>query len=488
MKYWEKRQTDLYKAGEKRVNEYYRDLEKAFEQAKRDIRRVIDTFYGRYASENGISYAEARKRLSKAEIGDLKEFIALVFGTLGEKDTEVINRSIKARITRYEALELQIDAILRRLYVRDYEQAGTQMLHDLYEDSYYRTWWNIDSYHGFHSEFAGIDQSAVDALVNYPFNGANFSSRLWKQKDYLQQRLMESLTTMMIQGADPKSLSRNFSKLFHQREYDAYRLLHTEYSFMCESASQAAYAEDGVPEYEYMATLDSRTCEICGKHDGEIVKIGKGKTGINMPPLHPLCRCTTAPHYPDDMTEDGNRFARDADGNAIEVPDGMKYPEWKQKFVVDPADEREYQKYISVLVDHAPKTLDEFKDIKYNNKNRWSVLQREYSTISKIQNKETYSEEYRKKMIDLYYEFRDEEIEMTDHSLNRFLGQKTGAGKKNFTKDELIKVKRKKANFKQKDGRLIHFYNSLSVVENEKTGEVVTIVVRGKAKQDWDRI
>ena len=119
MEYWEKRQTDLYKAGEKRVNEYYRDLEKAFEQAKRDIRRVIDTFYGRYASENGISYAEARKRLSKAEIGDLKEFISLVFGSIGEKDTEVINRSIKARITRYEALELQIDAILRRLYSRD---------------------------------------------------------------------------------------------------------------------------------------------------------------------------------------------------------------------------------------------------------------------------------------------------------------------------------------------------------------------------------
>ena len=341
MKYWEKRQTDLYKAGEKQVNEYYRDLEKAFEQAKRDIRRVIDVFYGRYASENGISYAEAQRRLSKAEIGDLQDFIDRVFATLGEKDTEVINRSIKARVTRYEALELQIDAILRRLYARDYEQAGTQMLHDMYEDSYYRTWWNIDSYHGFHSEFAGIDQAAVDALVNYPFNGANFSNRLWKQKDYLQQRLMESLTTMMVQGADPKSLSRDFSKLFRQREYDAYRLLHTEYSFMCESASQAAYAEDDVPEYEYMATLDSRTCEICGKHDGEIVKMGKGKAGVNMPPLHPLCRCTTAPHYPDDMPEGGNRFARDADGNAIEVPEGMKYPEWKQKFIVDPK-EKEY--------------------------------------------------------------------------------------------------------------------------------------------------
>ena len=341
MKYWEKRQTDLYKAGEKQVNEYYRALEKAFEQAKRDIRRVIDAFYGRYASENGISYAEAQRRLSKAEIGDLQDFIDRVFATLGEKDTEVINRSIKARVTRYEALELQIDAILRRLYARDYEQAGTQMLHNLYEDSYYRTWWNIDSYHGFHSEFAGIDQAAVDALVNYPFNGANFSNRLWKQKDYLQQRLMESLTTMMVQGADPKSLSRDFSKLFHQREYDAYRLLHTEYSFMCESASQAAYAEDDVPEYEYMATLDSRTCEICGKHDGEIVKMGKGKAGINMPPLHPLCRCTTAPHYPDDMPEGEKRFARDVDGNAIEVPEGMKYPEWKQKFIVDPK-EKEY--------------------------------------------------------------------------------------------------------------------------------------------------
>lgn len=487
MTYWEKRQTEKYRSGEKLIIDYYRDLEKAFEQARREVRDVIDAFYGRYAKENGLSYTDALKRLSEAEIGDLKLFIDRINETMGTYDLELTNMSIKARVSRYEALEKQIDAILQKLYAVNYEKLGTETLGKAYEDSYYHTWWNIDTQSGNHNAFSSVDPSTIDQLIKYPFNGSNFSNRLWKQKDYLQGQLMESLTTMLIQGKNPKTLAKDFAKKFGSREYDAYRLLHTEYSYISEEASQAVYEEDGIEEYEYIATLDNRTCGICGDLDGRKIKIKAGVTGQNKPPMHPLCRCTTAP-WIEGVSGGSKRIARDENGNNIKVSGDMKYPEWKKKFVLEPADEREYQNFKNVLDEHAPKTLDDFKSIKYNKKEEWSVLQREYSTISKIQNKETYSMEYRKKMIGSYYEFRDEGVEMTDHSLNRFLGQKSGRGKKIFTKDELVEAKRNKPNFRQNDGRLIHYYNSLAVVENENTGEVVTIVVRGKAKADWEAL
>ena len=56
------------------------------------------------------------------------------------------------------------------------------------------------------------------------------------------------------------------------------------------------------------------------------------KPGINYPPMHPWCRCTTVPVV-EGITPDGTRFARDQDGRAVEVPADMTYKQWKAKFV-----------------------------------------------------------------------------------------------------------------------------------------------------------
>ena len=191
MSYWEERQEEMYKAGEMQVNQYFTRLEKAFNQAKRELQKTIELFYFRYAEENGLSYAEAQKRLNAAELGDLQDYIDLVMQNIGKYNQTVNNMSIKARITRYQALEAQIDAILRQLYAVDYEAMAEQTMQEVYEESYYRTWYNIDQYRGFHSEFAQVEPRTIQTLLEYPFNGAVFSSRLWKQKDHLQAQLME---------------------------------------------------------------------------------------------------------------------------------------------------------------------------------------------------------------------------------------------------------------------------------------------------------
>ncbi len=121
MGYWEERQEDMYKAGEMKVNQYFSRLEKAFNQTRRELQKTIDAFYFRYAEENGLSYALAQKKLDAAELGELKDYIDLVMQNIGRYNQQVNNMSIKARITRYQALEAQIDAMLRQLYAIDYQ-------------------------------------------------------------------------------------------------------------------------------------------------------------------------------------------------------------------------------------------------------------------------------------------------------------------------------------------------------------------------------
>lgn len=328
--YWQKRQEATYKAGEMKVNQYFAKLEKAFNQTKRELQKTIEAFYFRYAEENGLTFAEAQKRLDKAEIGELKDFIELSKANIGKYNQEVNNMSIKARITRYQALEMQIDAMLRELYAVSYEAEAEKTMQEVYGDTYYQTWYNIDQYRGFHSAFAQVDPTTVESLLEYPFNGANFSSRLWKQKDHLQTILMESLTTMMVQGVPPQNLAEDFAKKMKSKRFEAYRLLHTESSFLMSEATHAGYKEDGVEKYEILATLDSKTCGICGELDGKVYLVEEAVTGKNMPPFHCFCRCTDVPHYDDTDLADQTRAARDADGNSIEVPADMTWKEWKQ--------------------------------------------------------------------------------------------------------------------------------------------------------------
>jgi SPP1 gp7 family putative phage head morphogenesis protein len=333
MKYWEQRQKRTYLAGEKKVNAYYKELQKAFEQAKREIQGVINDFYMRYAKENKVSYAEAQKLLDKAEIGELKDFIAKVQEHMGEYNLELNNMSIKARITRYQALEKQIDAILQRLYAIEYELKGKELLKEVYTDSYYRTWYNIDQYHGFHKEFAQVNPRTIDELIRYPFNGADFSSRIWKQKDHLLQVLTEDITTMLVQGKNPQTLAEDLAKRFKTKEYEAYRLLHTESSFIIEQGTLAAYKEDGVEKYQILATLDMKTSDICRSEDGKIYDVDKAIVGVNYPPFHPFCRTTTVPYY-EDVENEGTRVAREPKtGKSYEVPANMTYKEWYDKYI-----------------------------------------------------------------------------------------------------------------------------------------------------------
>ena len=129
--YWESRQLETYKAGEMKVNQYFTKLEKAFNQTKRELQKTVESFYWRYAEENGLTYAAAQRQLDKAKIGELQDFIELSMKNIGKYNQEVNNLSIKARMTRYQALEAQVDAMLRQLYAVDYQAEAEKTMQEM---------------------------------------------------------------------------------------------------------------------------------------------------------------------------------------------------------------------------------------------------------------------------------------------------------------------------------------------------------------------
>jgi hypothetical protein len=101
-----------------------------------------------------------------------------------------------------------------------------------------------------------------------------------------------------------------------------------------------AYQNTTAEEYMILATLDRKTCEICGDQDTKHYMIKDAKVGVNMPPFHPNCRCTTVVYFGDEDDMPEERKMRDENGKSVKT-EYMSYDEWKKKYV-DKVDDMGY--------------------------------------------------------------------------------------------------------------------------------------------------
>ena len=59
------------------------------------------------------------------------------------------------------------------------------------------------------------------------------------------------------------------------KKSSVHRLVATEMGHIAEQATYDFYKDEGLEEYEYLATLETRTCSICGALDGKRFKVGR---------------------------------------------------------------------------------------------------------------------------------------------------------------------------------------------------------------------
>ena len=112
------------------------------------------------------------------------------------------------------------------------------------------------------------------------------------------------------------------------------RLIRTEFCHISAQGALLGYKSYDLEYYRYLATLDSQTDEECGTLDMRRFKVTDAQPGLNFPPMHPNCRCTTMPDMSEQVIAKIKRAARDpATGKSITVPGNMSYAEWHKKFV-----------------------------------------------------------------------------------------------------------------------------------------------------------
>ncbi len=355
--YWEKRFLQTKASQLKSTEEYERALQPQLKGLLNQIDAEANQYYRRYSQNNDIPEEEVRKILNN--IGNsnwnmtLDQFKQKAIE--GGHEKELDNEYFKSRIARLQNLEAQIKDRTGH-FAEGEESSMGDALAAQYKDSYMKTVYKSQSAQSKYSaNFAHFNDDQLKAIASKPWVGKNFSKRIWKNyRDVLPDKLMDTMLRGTLLGYAPSKISNMLHARFQDiSKKDIHRLVFSEMGHISEEATAKGYEESGIDKYEYMATLESHTCDVCAKLDGQVFKLSERKDGVNYPIVHAHCRCTTVPSI-DDLPDVGERWMRDSYSKNGELTDNLSFNEWNNKYGLG-------------------KSADEIKNIGINpyDKSRW---------------------------------------------------------------------------------------------------------------------
>ena len=362
--YWKRR--FLYEKQQQLQNtaEYETAMRARLKEVEQVLEQEVDYWLKRYAANQEITIKDARKILSTIGTRDwhmtLKEFKAKA--KAGGFDKELDAEYFRSQLSRLENIDQQITSLLAQYATSEtdkMEKSLSNQFQQTYMHSIYLTQLEKAK---LSSNFASINEYQVKAIVNKPWNGSNFSKRIWKNyTEVLPNELGDALLRGTVLGHSHEQVFQMMrQRIKDVEDYQLHRLVITEMGHIAETATADAYKEEGVEKYQYLATLESHTCEECAHLDGEIFDLKDREDGVNYPLIHPYCRCTTVP-YIEGLPDKRTRWSRDPETGKGTYVDNMTFDQWKKAI--------EYQKQNESLPNTASRYITKKGNYNWNELN-----------------------------------------------------------------------------------------------------------------------
>ena len=310
--YWQKREQKARELYMKEEAQQQKELERIYQDMFRHAEDEINRFYGKYADAEGIDIAEAKRRVTQADI-DAYEQLAreyvekaeayrkrygknggVAFSERAKQEMRLYNATMK--INRLEMLKARIGVHL---------VAGINDIDQYYEDVITdRTRQEIERQAGILGETVSVADTTKRAnnIVNATFFNATYSERIWSHQDRLRSMISIELQRGLIAGVGSREMAQRIKREFDVSMSDAHRLMVTELRRVQTDVAMDSYKQSGVTRYVYMA-VNPRACPICQSLDGKDYPVEGAEIANEehpLPPMHPRCHCTTAPYVDED--------------------------------------------------------------------------------------------------------------------------------------------------------------------------------------------
>ena len=339
-----------------------RGYKRAFQLIEDDIAKYVT----RISDDLKLDSKALKRKIPKEELLSRAKELKLEEETMANYENLSYAEAIRREMVKnVESMAKDNESLIFENLFKTYE-------HNFYSTSYllYRT---MDDF----SFTKRVTKEYFDWMAKKPWtsDGKTFSDRIWKDQKTLVDELYKEFTVSATRGANLKEAARRMSRKMDVSYKKCLRLLNTEDSFFSNKAVMDAYQNTTAEEYMILATLDRRTCDICGDQDTKHYKIKDAKVGVNMPPFHPNCRCTTVVYFGDDEDMPEERMMRDENGKSVKS-EYMSYDEWKKKYVdkVENIDE----KTVNVGINKIEKAEKVYDNIPYEKINEFFNSQKNY--------------------------------------------------------------------------------------------------------------
>lgn len=322
--YWDKRAIKRLNDAEKQSEQYINQIKKMYDQSFKDIDKEIQSIYRNYSKNTGLDIQKLKELLSVKETDK-------TWKTLKRQGLDkYIKQNYKSRISRLEQIQAQIYAKAKQIYPRE-ELAHTMCYRGVINNSYYKTLYDTQIGSGYDFSFNKIDEQLMNSMLNERWSGLNYSQRIWGNTDILATSLSEVLGGALLSGQGLEKTARQIRERFNVGKYYAERLVRTETNHFNNEADAMAYEEMGINQYVFIATLDSRTSDICQSMDNKIFDYKDKEVGINFPPLHPNCRSKTRGYLGDKVEKTLQRRAKNPITGKTEIINNISYKDWLKK-------------------------------------------------------------------------------------------------------------------------------------------------------------
>jgi len=324
--YWRDRERENAEKTKLTEDEYVREINRKYAYLQVEIQKQIDGFFRKYARDAGLTLAEAQKAVSKMDVAAFAEKAAKYvkekdFSDKANAELKLYNAAMK--INRLEMLKANIGLELVDTF-NDIEQSFDRNLTDAAIAE-------LERQAGILKDTVGDNAKAARTIVGASFNNAHFSDRIWMYQGMLKNELDSLLLNGIVQGQHPDELARHLAKRFGVSRYNAERLMRTELCRVQTDAQMLSYENAGYDEYVYI-TVGIGACEICAPLDGEHFKIKDMQPGLNAPPMHPNCRCSTS------AAMDRKELERELFGDEAETKNGKGLSAADINEIVEPHD------------------------------------------------------------------------------------------------------------------------------------------------------
>lgn len=313
--YWRKREEENLKKNLLTEEEYVQHIHDILDYTADQIQREINGFYTKYARQEGISLAEAKRRIKSA---DVEEFARKAKKYVKEKDfSKQANEEMRLynatmKINRLELLKANIGLELVSGF-DELQKYNEEILTD-------RTKEELERQAGILGGTVQNNEKMVSSIVNGSFHNATYSERIWLYQDMMKNELDKLLRQGLIQGKNPRQLATHLQKLFGTCKYVAERLMRTELARVQIDAQKQSFEKNGYDQYTFLSL--GSACGSCRSLNGKHFEVSKMMPGDNAPPIHPNCRCSVAAHMDDESYEEWLDTYKEH---------GLSYEEWMER-------------------------------------------------------------------------------------------------------------------------------------------------------------